>query len=103
MNHAEAAEKFIADEARTDWHDETLWFVRQKRDKAAHGIPEWESLRQAASDIKDHTLNNLDKYLIQFEKNALKNGIKVHWAYDANEHNQLIHFTKRRDSKNGKK
>ena len=90
MNHAEAAEKFIADEARTDWHDETLWFVRQKRDKAAHGIPEWESLRQAASDIKDHTLNNLDKYLIQFEKNALKNGIKVHWAYDANEHNQLI-------------
>lgn len=88
--HAEAAIQFIADEARTDWHNETLWFVRQKRDKAAHGIPEWEALRQIASDIKDHTLNNLDKYLIQFEKQALDNGIKVHWAYDAKEHNEII-------------
>ena len=89
-NHANNAALFIADESRTDWHDETLWFVRTKRDKAAHSLPEWEALRQAASDVKDHTLNNLDTYLIEFEKNALKNGIKVHWAYDGEEHNQII-------------
>ena len=53
--HADAAELFIADEDRTDWHNETLWFVRQKRDKAAHGIPEWEHLREWASTIKNHT------------------------------------------------
>jgi len=69
--HAKAAKQFIKDEPRTDWHDATLWFVREKRDKAAHGIPEWEQLREWASQIKNHTLSNLDNYLIEFEKNAI--------------------------------
>ena len=59
MQHAQKAAHFIADEARTDWHDEALWFVRHKRDLAANSIPEWESLRECASQIKDHTLSNL--------------------------------------------
>ncbi len=89
--HAEAAEEFIKDEARTDWHDETLWFVRAKRDLAAHGIPEWEQLREWASQIKNHTLSNLNAYLTSFERNANANGISVHWAADAEEHNQIVH------------
>jgi L-lactate dehydrogenase complex protein LldF len=89
--HANAAAQFIQDEPRTDWHDDTLWFVRQKRDKAAHGIPEWEALREWASQIKNHTLSNLDAYLIEFEQNAIVNGIQVHWAADALEHNQIVH------------
>jgi len=89
--HADAAEAFIKDEARTDWHDETLWFVREKRDIAAHGIPEWEKLREWASQIKNHTLSNLNHYLSTFEENAQANGIKVHWAANAAEHNQIIH------------
>ena len=89
--HADAAEAFIEDEARTDWHDETLWFVREKRDIAAHGIPEWEKLREWASQIKNHTLSNLNHYLSTFEENAQANGVKVHWAADAAEHNQIIH------------
>lgn len=90
VNHAEAAEQFIADGPRTGWHDETLWFVRQKRDKAAHGLPEWEQLREWASQIKEHTLSDLDNYLAAFEKNATANGATVHWAADAEEHNQII-------------
>jgi L-lactate dehydrogenase complex protein LldF len=89
--HAEAAEEFIKDEARTDWHDETLWYVRAKRDLAVHGIPEWEQLREWASQIKNHTLSDLNNYLSSFEKNALANGIKIHWAADAEEHNKIIH------------
>ena len=91
IEHAKAAETFIKDEPRTDWHDETLWFVREKRDKAAHGIPEWELLREWASQIKDHTLSNLDNYLIEFETKAQANGITVHWAADDEEHNKIIH------------
>ncbi|WPO79307.1 lactate utilization protein B [Flavobacterium sp. KACC 22761] len=91
VKHADLAEKFIADEPRTDWHDETLWFVRAKRDKAAHGLPEWEQLREWGSQIKNQTLSNLSNYLIEFEKNALANGIKVHWASDAKEHNEIVH------------
>ena len=89
--HAELSQQFIADEPRTDWHDETLWFVRHKRDKAAHGIPEWEHLREWASEIKNHTLSNLSQYLLQFEAQAQANGITIHWAADAQEHNQIIH------------
>ena len=89
--HAEAAELFIADEPRTDWHDDTLWFVREKRDKAVNSIPEWEQLRQWASDIKYHVLSNMHQYLEEFEQKAIANGIQVHWAKDAQEHNQLVY------------
>ncbi len=88
--HSKAAAAFIKDEPRTDWHDETLWFVREKRDKAAHGVAEWEQLREWASQIKEHTLSNLDKYLIAFEEKAVANGIAVHWATDGKEHNEII-------------
>jgi L-lactate dehydrogenase complex protein LldF len=89
-SHAKAAAKFIDDEPRTDWHDETLWFVREKRDKAVRLVPEWEQLRELASRIKDHTLSNLDNYLASFEKKAIENGVHVHWAADAAEHNEII-------------
>lgn len=89
--HADKAARFIRDEARTDWHDEALWFVRSKRDRAAHSIPEWEELRTLASQIKNNVLSNLDTYLEQFEANAVRNGIKVHWAADAAEHNRIVH------------
>lgn len=89
--HADAAQEFIKDEARTDWHDETLWFVRNKRDKAVNTLPEWEMLREWASHIKDHTLSNLDHYLKSFEEKAVENGIHVHWAATAEDHNRIIH------------
>ncbi|MEN8187952.1 MAG: LUD domain-containing protein, partial [Bacteroidota bacterium] len=84
------SEAFIENEERTNWHDKALWFVREKRDLAAKSIPEWEKLREYASKIKLHTLSDLDNYLIEFEENALKNGVKVHWAKNADEHNQII-------------
>jgi L-lactate dehydrogenase complex protein LldF len=90
LEHAQAAEVFIQDERHVDWHDGALWFVRQKRDKAVHQVPEWEELREAASQIKDYVLANLDDLLIEFEKNALQNGIQVHWAADAKEHNNIV-------------
>lgn len=89
-DHASLSKKFNADEARVDWHDETLWFVRAKRDKAAHAIPEWEQLRETASQIKNNVLSNLSGYLEQFEEKAKQNGIIVHWAKDAKAHNEII-------------
>ncbi|RYF96650.1 MAG: lactate utilization protein, partial [Chitinophagaceae bacterium] len=90
LKHAAAAEKFIANEPRTDWHDETLWFVREKRDRAAHTVPGWEQLRELASEIKNHTLSNLDVYLSEFCDKAEANGVTVHFAADAAEHNRII-------------
>jgi L-lactate dehydrogenase complex protein LldF len=88
--HANNAAKFIANEERTNWHDDTLWFIRSKRDKAAASLPEWEQLRELASNIKAHTLDHLESYLVEFEENAIKNGIQVHWANDAVEHNAIV-------------
>ncbi|QJD95253.1 lactate utilization protein [Mucilaginibacter robiniae] len=90
-DHAELAEIFNRDEERVDWHDETLWWIRQKRDKITHQLPEWESLRDMASQIKFNVLSNLSTYLQQFEKQALAHGIQVHWAADAKEHNEIVH------------
>jgi L-lactate dehydrogenase complex protein LldF len=90
MNHSLEAQKFNQNKERTTWHDETLWFVRTKRDRAVKAIPEWEELRELASQIKTHTLSNLDNYLIEFEQNAVKNGVAVHWAANAQEHNEII-------------
>ena len=90
MTHPENAAEFLKDSQKAKWHDETLWFVRDKRDKVSKGIPEWEQLRELASGIKNNVLANLADYLEEFERNATKNGIIVHWAADSEEHNRLV-------------
>jgi L-lactate dehydrogenase complex protein LldF len=90
MKHPELAARFVADEQRAHWHDQALWFVRQKRDKMAQALPEWELLRETAARIKTHTLTNLAGYLEQFEQQATRLGATVHWAKDATEHNRIV-------------
>ena len=89
--HAELSDIFNEDEQRVNWHDETLWWIRAKRDKAAFRIPEWELLRETASQIKNNVLSDLHNYLIEFETKAKANGIIIHWAADAAEHNKIIY------------
>jgi L-lactate dehydrogenase complex protein LldF len=90
-SHAAKAARYVADDVCVHWHDEALWFVRVKRDLQAAIVPEWEELREAAARIKIHTLSRLADYWEEFEKNAVANGIHVHWAVDGDEHNQIVH------------
>jgi len=89
--HPEAAARFVADDAKAHWHDQSLWWVRKKRDAAAATVPDWEALRSAAARIKEHTLGRLADYLEEFEKNAVRSGAKVWFASDAAEHNAIVH------------
>jgi L-lactate dehydrogenase complex protein LldF len=91
VDHAEASSKFIKSRDHLEFHDKRLWDLRQKRDRESQAMPEWESLRELASAIKEHTLTHLADYLEEFEHNATKNGAHVHWAMDAAEHNQIVH------------
>jgi L-lactate dehydrogenase complex protein LldF len=91
QDHASLAAEFNREESRVDWHDKTLWFVREKRDKAAHQLPEWESLRELASAIKLNVLDNLYTYLVSFEEKAQANGITVHWASTPEQLNAIVH------------
>ena len=89
--HAERAALFLVDQPRSAWHDQAVWWVRQKRDRAASALPEWEELRDQASRIKAHALSRLADYLEEFERNATRWGARVHWARDAEEHNRIVH------------
>lgn len=89
--HSRAADLFNTDVQKTDWHNQTLWFVREKRDRMAMNVAEWEQIRDIASKIKMHTISHLDQYAKQFAEKAEANGVVVHWAKDAQEHNEIIH------------
>jgi L-lactate dehydrogenase complex protein LldF len=91
IDHAEASSEFIAATDHIEFHDRRLWDLRKKRDRATAAVPEWEQLRDLASAIKEHTLTNLGSYLEQFERACQANGVIVHWARDAAEHNQVVH------------
>jgi L-lactate dehydrogenase complex protein LldF len=91
LGHADRAAKFLADEDHAHWHDQAVWFVRAKRDRAASGVPEWEKLRELAAAIKAHTQARMADYLEEFERKATAAGAKVHWARDAAEHNAIVH------------
>ena len=90
INQAEAAERFLAAPRHQQQHDTRLWTLRQRRDDQMWAMPEWEEMRSLASAIKEHTLSHLDTYLEMFEANAKANGVVVHWAKDAAEHNAIV-------------
>ncbi|MBS0638877.1 MAG: lactate utilization protein [Proteobacteria bacterium] len=56
-----------------------------RRAAAVAALPEFEALRDAARDIKNHALANLDFYLETYERNVLESGGKVHWCTTADE------------------
>lgn len=89
-SHSVKAKAFLKNEARASWHDRALYAVRDKRDKQAYSLPEWEKLRDAASAIKEHTLSHLAEYLEEFERNATANGIKIHWAESGEQMNEIV-------------
>lgn len=39
--HSVNASKIVANDERMHWHDQALWFVKRKRDRASKSIPEW--------------------------------------------------------------
>lgn len=88
--HSIASERVNRNPEWVTRHDQTFWSVREKRDIQAHGLPEWEQLREAASQIKKHTVTHLADYLETFERNATANGAIVHWAKDADEYNSIV-------------
>ena len=62
----------------------------EKRSRAAGAVPEFEALRDAARDLKNHTLANLDLYLEEYEKNVVASGGVVHWAETAEDARRIV-------------
>lgn len=89
--HSKRAHDFLKNVDKIKRHDQTFWSVREKRDKMADLLPEWEDLRELASEIKKHTVTHLADYLEQFAKNLESRGVIAHWAKDAQEFNEIAY------------
>ncbi len=63
--------------------------IRHKRDRVVEEREDWQELRDAGSAIRQHVLENLDSYLLQFEEACSAAGGQVHWARDAAEANRI--------------
>ena len=61
-----------------------------RRQEVADRLPEFEALRDAARDIKDHTLAYLDLYLEAYERRMTEQGGNVHYAVTAEDARNII-------------
>jgi L-lactate dehydrogenase complex protein LldF len=91
VDQAANAISFLEDKLHESHFDKLIWMIRTRRDDAARQVPEWEQLRDLASQIKEHTLSRLGDYLEEFEASATRRGVHVHWARDAHEHNEIVY------------
>jgi len=57
--------------------------IRAKRARVVEEMPDWQELREAGKQIREHTMKHLDFYLEEFEVNCTRAGGVVHWAKDA--------------------
>ncbi len=62
----------------------------QRRRDAVNDVPEWETLRDHAHAVKEHTLSRLDEYLQAFAVKAEAAGAHMHWASTAEEARGII-------------
>jgi L-lactate dehydrogenase complex protein LldF len=61
-----------------------------RRQQVTSRLPEFEALRDAARDVKDHTLAHLDLYLEAYERRVTELGGKVHWAATAEDARKIV-------------
>lgn len=52
---------------------------------------DWQGLRQKGKNVKNYALSTLNERLLEFEKNAIKNGFIVHWASSGDEVCEIIY------------
>src|SRR5262249_23234019 len=64
-------------------------FIARPRE-VADRLPEFDALRDAARDIKDHTLAHLDLYLEAYEQKVTAAGGKVHYAVTADDAKRIV-------------
>lgn len=64
--------------------------IQTKRARVVSEMPDWQQLREAGKQIRQHTMQYLDFYLQEFETNCTRAGGVVHWAEDANEAREIV-------------
>lgn len=63
---------------------------QNRKNTIASRYTNWEELRELGRKVKQNSLSKLPTLLENFEHNAIKNGLQIHWAKDYNEANEII-------------
>jgi L-lactate dehydrogenase complex protein LldF len=61
-----------------------------KRENAKANLPEFDTLRDEARALRDHTLTHLDLYLEAYERKVTESGGQVHYAVNAAEARAVV-------------
>ncbi len=61
-----------------------------KRADVVNALSEFEQLREQGKTIRNHVLDNLDEYLLQYESSVQKQGGQVHWAENAEQARNIV-------------
>src|SRR6202046_1972359 len=64
--------------------------IQAKRARVVGEMPDWQELRESGRQIRQHTMEHLDFYLEEFERNCTKAGGVVHWARDAADAREIV-------------
>ncbi len=64
--------------------------IQAKRARVVGEMPDWQALREAGRRVREHTMQHLDVYLEQFERNCTAAGGVVHWARNGEEAKRII-------------
>lgn len=98
--HADA-EQAVAQEDRRTFIRGALHGYEATRAGTQSNFGDWQEARSAAAAVKWEAIENLDKYLVQFEENLQARGTKVFWASTGEEAVKYIqHVLETHDAKN---
>jgi L-lactate dehydrogenase complex protein LldF len=86
----ENASEALKDAGKAQRRDMLALFTPLVRDAAINNFENFEALRQHVKKVRQHSLDNLDHYLAQFEQEAVRNGNQVHFARDGDELNSVV-------------
>jgi L-lactate dehydrogenase complex protein LldF len=87
LDNASAA---LADAAQAERRDFFALFAPLVRSAAVDTFAGFDDLRQHVKQVRQHSLDNLEHYLGQFEHEAVRNGCRVHFARDGSELNSIV-------------
>ncbi len=86
----ERAQRALADKNKVAAVAKATNTISERRAGALEEVPDWQSWRSRARDLKAHVLENLPQYLEQFEERATARGVKVHWARDGKAASKIV-------------
>ena len=79
--HEKIVHQKLADTQMRENVSSAMHTLQNNRGKVIESkFEDWQGLRAKAKQAKNNALMNLPERLLEFEKNATKNGMQVHWA-----------------------